>query len=162
MAKDLSKAISEVETTFDQVEQIANDIIREPLNNINNIISTIQTDINEASTDLLRVYMMKLQVAIFQLSEIKDLTAVKAQVAHALRKEAYSTSFLTQEGTAGQKDASATIAISENIVTEYLYELISNLVKTKVDQGLRMIDTLKSILMSRMQEAKISNAVNME
>ena len=26
MAKDLSKAISEVETTFDQVEQIANDL----------------------------------------------------------------------------------------------------------------------------------------
>ena len=162
MAKDLSKAISEVETTFDQIEHIANDTIREPLNNINSIISTIQTDINEASTDLLRVYMMKLQVAIFQLSEIKDLTAVKAQVAEALRKEAYSTSFLTQEGTAGQKDASATIAISENIVTEYLYELVSNLVKTKVDQGLRMIDTLKSILMSRMQEAKISNMIGME
>lgn len=162
MAKDLSKAINEVETTYDQIEQIANDIIREPLNNINNIINSIQIEVNDISIDLLRIYMMKLQVAIFQLSEIKDLTAVKAEVAESLRKEAYSTSFLTQEGTAGQKDASATIAISENIVTEYLYELVSNLVKTKVDQGLRMIDTLKSILMSRMQEAKISNAVNME
>lgn len=162
MAKDLNKAISNVETTFDQIEQIANDIIREPLDNINGIINTIQSDVNNISTDLLRVYMIKLQVAIFQLSEIKDVTAVKAQVAEALRKEAYSTSFLTQEGTAGQKDASATISISENIVTEYLYELVSNLVKTKVDQGLRMIDTLKSILMSRMQEARISNAVNME
>ena len=39
MAKDLSKAISEVETTFDQVEQIANDIIREPLDNINQYYS---------------------------------------------------------------------------------------------------------------------------
>ena len=162
MAKDLNKAISEVEITYEQIEQIANDIIREPLNNINNIVDNIQVNVNDISIDLLRIYMMKLQVAVFQISEIKDMTAVKSQVAEALRKEAYSKSFLVQEGTAGQKDASATIAISESIVTEYLYELVSNLVKTKVDQGLRMIDTLKSILMSRMQEARISNAVNME
>ena len=162
MAKDLSKAISEVELTYEQIEQIANDIIKEPLQSVNQIVNEIQANLSVMSTDLLRDYMVKLQLAVFQISEIRDKAAAKAQCAEALRKEAYSTSFLTQEGTAGQKDASATIAISENIVTEYLYDLVSNLVKTKIDQGLRLVDTLKSALVSRMQEAKISNMVGME
>lgn len=162
MAKDLSKAISEVELTYEQIEQIANDIIKEPLDSVNQLVNEIQVNLPVMSADLLRDYMIKLQLAVFQISEIRDKAAAKAQCAEALRKEAYSTSFLTQEGTAGQKDANATIAISENIVTECLYDLVSNLVKTKIDQGLRLVDTLKSALVSRMQEAKISNMVGME
>ena len=162
MAKDLSKAISEVELTYEQIEQIANDIIKEPLDSVNQLVNEIQVNLSVMSTDLLRDYMIKLQLAVFQISEIRDKAAAKAQCAEALRKEAYSTSFLIQEGTAGQKDANATIAISENIVTECLYDLVSNLVKTKIDQGLRLVDTLKSALVSRMQEAKISNMVGME
>lgn len=162
MTKDLSKAISEVEITYEQIEQIANDIIKEPLQSVNQIVDEIQVNLPVMSADLLRDYMVKLQLAVFQISEIRDKAAAKAQCAEALRKEAYSTSFLIQEGTAGQKDANATIAISENIVTECLYDLVSNLVKTKIDQGLRLVDTLKSALVSRMQEAKISNMVGME
>lgn len=162
MAKDLSKAISEVELTYEQIEQIANDIIKEPLDSVNQLVNEIQVNLPVMSADLLRDYMIKLQLAVFQISEIRDKAAAKAQCAEALRKEAYSASFLLQEGTAGQKDANATIAISENIVTECLYDLVSNLVKTKIDQGLRLVDTLKSALVSRMQEAKISNMVGME
>lgn len=162
MAKDLNSALTEVEMTYDQIEQIANDIIREPFGHINQLVSDIQVNINSMSIDAIRDAMVKLQVGIFQISEIRDRAAARAQCAESLRKEAYSASFLRQEGTAGQKDASATIDISDRIVTECLYELVSNLVKTKIDQGLRLIDTLKSVLMSRMQEAKISNMLNIE
>jgi hypothetical protein len=72
------------------------------------------------------------------------------------RKEAYAAAYIGQEGTAGVKDSNTTLAISENIVAQCLYDLVASLVKTKVDQIHRMIDSLKSILMSRMQEAKIS------
>ena len=65
---------------------------------------------------------------------------------------------MSQEGTAGVKDSNTTLAISENIVAQCLYDLVASLVKTKVDMLLRLIDSLKSILMSRMQEAKISAA----
>ena len=42
-------------------------------------------------------------------------------------------------------------------VTEALYNLIANLLKTKLDQLHRLVDALKSILMSRMQETKFMN-----
>ena len=52
-----------------------------------------------------------------------------------------------------------TLEIAENIVAQCLYDLIAALVKTKLDSTHRLIDTMKSILMSRMQEAKMSNSM---
>lgn len=162
MSKDLNKALQEVEMTYGQIKQIAEDMLAETFFPLNQVVDEIQMNIQNLSIDSLRHYMLQLQLNTFQLSELRDKSAVKAQCAEAIKKEAYATSFLSQEGTAGQKDSNATIAISENIVVECLYELVANLVKTKVDQSLRLIDTLKSILMSRMAEAKISNALNAE
>lgn len=160
MSKDLNNALTAVEITYGQIKQIAEDMLAEAFIPVNQLVVEIQMNINNISIETLRDYMLKLQLNTFQLSELRDKTAVKAQCAEAIKKEAYATSFLAQEGTAGQKDSNATIAISENIVVECLYELVANLVKTKVDQSLRLIDTLKSILMSRMAEAKISNMLN--
>lgn len=157
MAKDITKALDEVDITYDQIKQIAEDMLSEDISPINQLVKDIEQNIENISVDALRGYMLKLQLVVFQLSELKDKTSVKAQCAEAVKKEAYAMSFLSKEGTVNQRESSATIDISENIVVECLYEFASNLIKTKVDQGLRLIDTLKSILMSRMQEMKISN-----
>lgn len=160
MTRSLDQALQAVDLTYQQVEQIAYDVISEPLAQVNEIIQELGKDINEMSIDMLRTYMLKLQLSIFQISEIKDKSVTKAQCAEALRKEAYSVSFLKQEGSVGQKEASATIDISDRIIVEYVYDFISALIKTKVDQGLRLVDTLKSVLMSRMQEVKL-NGLNL-
>lgn len=154
--KNLDKALAEVDITYDQIKQIADDITLPLTQPINDIINFIERDINNLSIDALRNYMLNLQIEAFKLSEIRDKAATKAECAEAIRKEAYATNFLGQDGTATVKESNATLAISENIIVEYLYELSATLIKTKVDHTLRMIDTLKTIMMSRMQETKIS------
>lgn len=160
MAKDLNKALDVVEMTYTQVEQIAVDMLRDIFDPLDQLVTRIQAEAQEISIDSLRYYMLQLQLNAFRLSEVRDKTAVKAQCAEAIRKEAYATSFLVQEGTAGQKDSNAIIAISESIIAEQLYELVASLSKTKIDTTLRLIDTLKAILMSRMQEYKVNNALS--
>ena len=49
------------------------------------------------------------------------------------------------------------IELSHEDVTYALYNLIASLLKTKLDAVHRLVDVLKSILMSRMQEAKFMN-----
>lgn len=154
--KNLDKALAEVDITYDQIKQIADDITLPLTQPINDIINFIERDINNLSIDALRNYMLNLQIEAFKLSEIRDKAATKAECAEAIRKEAYATNFLGQDGTATVKESNATLAISENIIVECLYELSATLIKTKVDHTLRMIDTLKTIMMSRMQETKIS------
>jgi hypothetical protein len=156
MAKDLNKALEAVEMTYSQIKDIADSMLATTFEEPNRIIDSIQYNVESMSIDLLRDYILRLQLAVYSLSELRDRSGIKASCAEAIRKEAYAAAYIGQEGTAGVKDSNTTLAISENIVAQCLYDLVASLVKTKVDQLHRMIDSLKSILMSRMQEAKLS------
>lgn len=154
MAKDLNKALEAVEMTYGQIKEIADSMLAKPFDEPNKIIDFIQTNVESISIEMLRDSILKLQLAVYSLSELRDRSGIKAVCAEAIKKEAYASSYIGQEGTAGVKDSNTTLAISENIIAQCLYDLVASLVKTKVDQLHRMIDSLKSILMSRMQEAK--------
>ena len=156
MAKDLNKALEAVEMTYGQIKEIADSMLAAPFEEPNRIVETIQYNIESMSIDMLRDYILRLQLTVYSLSELRDRSGIKASCAEAIRKEAYAASYIGQDGTAGVKDSNTTLAISENIIAQCLYDLVATLVKTKVDQIHRMIDSLKSILMSRMQEAKLS------
>lgn len=157
MAKDLNKALGEVDITYDQIIQMSNDILADLFQPIDETVEEISKNIENLSIEMVTKYMLDLQIKAFRLSELRDKAAAKAECAEAVRKEAYAKSFIGQEGTATVKESNATLEISENIIVETLHELVSSLVKTKVDHTLRMIDTLKSILYNRMQEVKINN-----
>ena len=62
--------------------------------------------------------------------------------------------------TAAVKDKLALIATSGEVVSEALYNLVASLFKTKLDQVHRLVDALKSILVSRMQENKFIQSVS--
>lgn len=157
MAKDLNKALETVEITYSQIRQLADDMLFNAFEPINNLVNEITGHIESMPIELLRDYLLRVQLAAFSISELKDRSGIKAVCAEAIRKEAYATSYLSQEGTQSAKDASATLAIAENIVAQCLYELVASLVKTKLDSLYRLADTMKSVLMSRMQEAKFLN-----
>lgn len=154
MAKDLNKALETVEMTYAQIKDIADDMLANAFEEPNKIIEDIQGNVESMSIDMIRDSILRLQLAVYTLSELRDRSGIKSTCAEALRKEAYAASYIGQEGTACVKDSNTILAISENIVAQCLYDLVASLVKTKVDQIHRMIDSLKSILMSRMQEAK--------
>ena len=78
-------------------------------------------------------------------------------MADAIQKERLATVFNGLDGSAAAKEKLALVEVSEEIVAETLYSLIDNLFKTKLDQIHRLVDSLKSILASRMQELKFTN-----
>jgi hypothetical protein len=156
MAKDINKALESVEMTYYQIKDIADSMLADSFEEPNRIVNFIQLNIESMSIDMLRDSILRLQLAVYSLSELRDRAGIKASCAEAIRKEAYAANYISQEGTAGIKDSNTTLAISENIIAQCLYDLVASLTKTKVDQLHRMIDSLKSILMSRMQEAKLS------
>jgi hypothetical protein len=101
--------------------------------------------------------MLTLQLKAYGISELKEKAALKAELAEILQKEHFAISFNGADGSAAVKDKLATVATSADTVTEALYNLIASLLKTKLDSIHRLVDVLKSILMSRMQETKFMN-----
>lgn len=157
MAKPkLTNALDNVEVTYNDVTSIADDMLSPLFDAINNLVGEINSNINALTVEQIRDYMMRLQLRAYEISETKDKSALKAQLAETLRKEKYAMMFNEAQGTAGTKDNTALLAASEEIVVEALYNLVANLLRTKLDQLHRLIATLSSILISRMQEAKMS------
>lgn len=159
MAKDLNKSLDNVEMTYSQVAEIAGSILEEILKPVDNIINIMGDDINSLSLDQLKDYMWKLQHKAYTLSEVKEKSLLKAELAEMIQKEKSANSYMQAEGTNEAKKSVALLESSEETVVQALYENISNQLKTKVDQIHRLVDCLKSIIMTRMQELKLSTAV---
>lgn len=71
-------------------------------------------------------------------------------------KEKLSKEFLSTDGTVALKDKQSTINSSSEIIANMMYEYIASMLKTKLDEVHRVVDTLKSVLASRMAEAKLN------
>ena len=157
MNAKLETALTNVEETYGDLVEIANSMLKPMFDPINQLVSKISATVNALSIDQIRDYILQLQLKAFEISETKEKAALKAELAETLQKEKFAISFNNLEGSAAVKDKLATVENASEVVAEALYNLVSNLLKTKLDQLHRLVDALKSILMSRMQETKFMN-----
>ena len=157
MAKpNLNEALDKVELAYGDVASIANDMLAPLFDPINKLVEEINGGINNFTVEEIRNFMMRLQLRAYEISETKEKSSLKAELAQAVRKEKYALTFNEAQGTAGTKDNTALLAASEEIIVASLYKLVASLLKTKLDALHRLVDALKSVLMSKMQEAKLS------
>ena len=157
MDKKLELALEAVETTYSDLISISNDMLNPIVTPINEVVSNVNASINAVSIEQIRDYILTLQLKAFEISEIKEKAALKAELAETLQKEKFAISFNGLEGSAAVKEKLALVEASPEAVSETLYNLVANLLKTKLDQLHRLVDALKSVLMSRMQETKFMN-----
>lgn len=157
MNAKLENALTNVETTYGELVEIANSMLKPLFDPINQLVSTINSTINALSIEQIRDYILQLQLKAFEISETKEKAALKAELAETLQKEKFAVSFNSLEGSAAVKEKLALVEASPEAVSETLYNLVANLLRTKLDQLHRLVDALKSVLMSRMQETKFMN-----
>jgi len=157
MNDKLQDALTNVETTYGELVEIANDILKDIVGPANKLVSEISANANNLTVEQIRDGILSLQLAAYQLAEIKEKSAMKAELAEALQKEKFAINFNSVDGSAAVKDKLALVANAPEIASSALYNLIASLLKTKLDSLYRMVDSLKSILMSRMQETKFMN-----
>ena len=110
---------------------------------------------NMTSNDKIRDTLMRLSLKSYYLASIKDKSAFKANLAETIRKEAYAKSFGNAVGTVAQKDGQALLETSSQAVAEKIHDLMADLFKSSTDEIHRTIDVLKTVLMSRLSEAKL-------
>lgn len=157
MAKDLNEALENTDTVYQTVAGLVEEITWPIFWNVNATMWEINNNIENLTLDDLRNYINKLQISAWSISEIKEKSWMKWDISTTIKEEAYATSFNWQTGSVAAKENSALLEISNEVLAEKVYKLASNLIKTKTDQILRMIDTLKTILTSKLSEMKIAN-----
>lgn len=157
MNKNVSKALENINEVYDSLIGVANDIFNATTSELDNLINTAYLSCESMTNDSLRDLMMKLSLKSYSFSEIKEKSAFKAALGEVLRKEAYAENFNKSEGTVAVRENTAILESSEEILSEEIHNLVSGMLKTKLDEVHRVINTLQTVLMTRMQEAKLSN-----
>lgn len=155
MKRSLQEALKNTDTTYKELVDIADGMIAIYTKDINKMIEDAQK-VEKLTNDDIRDLMTKLSLRAYQFGDVKEKSSLKAECAEALRKEAYATEFNLSDGSNAVKDSNATLNISSEIMTEAIYNLVAGLFKVKLEELHRIVDTLKTVLMSRMQEAKLS------
>ena len=160
MKPELEKALNAVEMTYKDIVEIADELVADYTKGLDNLIKSVEDRIDKISNDEIREIMLRLSIKAYSFGDVKEKSAIKADCAEILIKEAYAVSFNSAEGSVAAKDNTSTLKVSNEIVSECLYNLVANLFKIKLDETRRLIDTLKTILMSRLSEMKMSSAVD--
>ena len=150
----INEALEAVQAQYKDLVEISDSILMKDCAEVDLIIDDVRLKCHSATLDQLRNWILDLQLFAYSLSEKKEKALFTADLAEAIQKEKFAISFNGKEGSQGVKDKLALIDTSEEIVSQLLYTLIANRLKTKVDQIHRGVDSLKSVLMSRMQETK--------
>lgn len=158
MKISLQQALDNTETTYSQLKEIADDMFATWSADIKQLVKQAE-DVNSLTNDKLRELIFKLAIKSFNFSEIKERAAIKANIAESLRKEAYANEYSKAEGAVAARDTVATAAISNEILVETVYELVASLFKVTLDETHRLIDSLKTILTTRLSEAKLTSNI---
>lgn len=157
MNRDISEALKNVNMTYKELVEIADGMVKRQVASCDEIIADASMHATELSNEDIRNIMLKLALASYSFSETKEKSSLTAECAEILRKEAYAKNFVSLDGPVATKENTATMNISNEILVEAIYNLVASLLKTKLDECHRCVDVLKSILMSRMSEAKLTN-----
>lgn len=156
MNQRVSEALKNVDLTYQSLIDFANDVFEQTTGEIDGMIENAYKMSETLTNDSIRDLMMKLSLKSYSFSEIKEKSAFKAVLAETLRKETYAEQFNSAEGTVGVRENTAILNSSAEILAEEIHTLISSMLKTKLDEIHRVVNTLQTVLMTRMQEAKLS------
>lgn len=157
MNTNVSKALTSIDVVYDDLIEVANDIFKETTGEVDAIMANAYNNIENMPNDAIRDLLLRLSLKSYTFSEIKEKAAFKAILGEVLRKEVYARNFNGGEGTVAVRENNAILSSGAEIIAEEIYSLVAGMLKTKLDEIHRVVDTLKSVLMSRMQEAKLAS-----
>lgn len=160
MKESLEQALNGVELVYNDVKEVADSLVKEYTSDITNLISYIADNLENLTNDDLRKLILKLSTKAYSFGDIKEKAGIKAEIAEMLKKEKYAQEFNKAEGSVAVRENTSILNISNEIVTQAIYDLVASSYKVKLDEIRRMIDSLKVVLTSRLSEAKLSATLN--
>ena len=155
--KDLQTALDNVNMTYEELISIAKDIVSRYSSDVDSLINDSANKIEVLSNDKIRLLITSLSFKAYSLSEAKEHSILKAEVAETLLNEKKAIEFNGAEGTVDSRRNIATINSSEEILVNIIYDTVGSLLKSKLDEVHRIVETLKTVLMSRNTELKINS-----
>lgn len=149
----------EVDVTYRQIGKIAKDLVQEHTKELDTLIKNLINIENQTDSQL-RDAMLKISCLAYQLAEIKEHASLRADCSTALLKEKQALEYQTGVGTQQQRQQQSVLASQDNVAVQILYNGVSKLFASKVDEAHRIVNTLNAVLIGRMSAQKRQQSDN--
>lgn len=158
--KGLDTALDNVSLVYSDLSQVADSLVKPITLELDNLIKQAANNVNNLSLDDIRLLILQISLKSYTLGETKEKASLQSVCAEQLKDEAYAKKFNEIDGTVAFKQNKALLDSSFETLSEAVYNQVHTMLKLKLDECHRIVDALKSVLSSRMQEAKLAASTN--
>ncbi len=155
--ENLVDGMSNIQVIYNSLNSQAKEIVKNYTKKIDDLIKTVSENVNNLSNEDIRNIELQLSLMAYDLGELKDKTCIAAEIAEIIQDETEADAWNTAAGNNEQRKNTAILASSKEKAVAKLYKLVASQIKTKLDEAHRVVDTLKSILISRASDRKLTD-----
>ena len=153
----LAEGMDNIQTIYNSLNSQAKEIVKNYTKKIDDLIKTVSDNVNNLSNEDIRNIELQLSLMAYDLGELKDKTCIAAEIAEIIQDETEADAWNTAVGNNEQRKNTAILSSSKEKAVAKLYKLVASQIKTKLDEAHRVVDTLKSILISRASDRKLTD-----
>ena len=155
--ENLVDGMSNIQVIYNSLNSQAKEIVKNYTKQIDDLIKKVSENVNNLSNEDIRNIELQLSLMAYDLGELKDKTSIAAEIAEIIQDETEADAWNTATGNNEQRKNTAILASSKEKAVAKLYKLVASQIKTKLDEAHRVVDTLKSILISRASDRKLTD-----
>lgn len=144
------------------IEDIVFDIVKqftEPLDSIMATCRNIFNSTEKASNQELEDLLAQLPSTLYFVNEGQEAVGLKEDVAKITKTMNYNIAREKATGTVADKNTTAELSVMNEEINRIIYQRAYKMIKSKVEMGQEMINSLKRVFDARMMDYQIGNGV---
>lgn len=157
---DYSSAKKDASEMYKNLKPVIDDVVKKHSKEIDEIIAKIKKDLSLLTNTEIRNYILQLSIENYSFAESKDKSMLMRECALALLKENQAESFNSTVGTQAIRTNQSLMDTMDRQIVLMMQDSVATRLKSKLDESHRIVDSLKSVLISRNVENKLKGVNN--
>ncbi|MGM9543541.1 MAG: hypothetical protein ACI3T9_01025 [Romboutsia timonensis] len=144
------------------IENIVYDITREYTKELDDIMLTCRTIFrsqDKVTNQELEDLLSQLPCSLYFVNEGQELVGLREDISKMTKMEKYNEARKKAIGTVADKNTAAELEVMNEELNRIIYQRSYKMIKSKVEMGQEMINSLKRVFDARMNDFDISRGV---
>lgn len=151
---ELELAKTQVNESYEELSAVVDEIVSKITYELDTQVDKLSAGIDTYSNNDLRDIMTRISVETYFIGITKEQSSLKESCAIALYKESSAKAYAKAVGPNEAKKNQAVIDTVSQQAVSMLYSAVTGILKTKCDEGHRIVSVLNGVLISRAADAK--------
>lgn len=152
---NIDKERKESNQMFKDLMPIVNSVVQKYSTQIDKIVKEVKK-IETLTNEDIRNKMLELSIECYFFGTNVAQSSLMSDCANVLYKESVAKEYSNAIGTQSERTSMSTIMSINKQVVNTLYRAVNELMKSKLDEAHRLVNTLNSVLISRSAEEKLN------